>query len=166
MEETTELYGALARHDEDAAIGILRNNPAIRDSFIVVGKTALHLAAQKNQCAVLRFLLDSGVDVDLLTEDGTSSALDIAAGQGHVEASMTLLEYEADVNRGFGTKATPIFSAIYGQSIAVVMAMIEYGANLQASFGDGIDVISYARQHGTQEIVEHLASSSMGPQNG
>ncbi len=131
-----------------------------------MGKTPIHLAAQKNQCAVLRFLLDSGVDVDLLTEDGTSSALDIAAGQGHVEASKTLLEYRADVNRGFGTKATPIFSAIYGQSIAVVMAMVEYGANLQASFGDGVDVITYARQYGTLEIVQYLAGFSMGPQHG
>ncbi len=150
------MYGAIVRGDTETVKELLENDPSIL-KVTRVGKNWLHWAAQRGHTGVAKVLVEAGLAVDELTDDGTGTALDIAAGQGRIDACRWLIEHNADINRGFGQSATPIFSAIYGKSLSVVTLFVNKGARVDAEFGEpAIDVLSYANQYGTSEIVEFL----------
>jgi len=156
MTNESAMYGAVVRGDALAVKELVQSAPSVLQ-ISKVGKNWLHWAAQRGHTDIAIVLVEAGLEVDKLTEDGTSSALDIAAGQGRFDSCKWLISQDADINRGFGKSATPIFSAIYGQSLEVVKLLVEEGARLDAEFGDPVmDVISYAKQYGTPEIVEFL----------
>lgn len=156
MTSEAAMYGAIVRGDTEAVKELLVSDPAVLQ-VSKVGKNWLHWAAQRGTTGIAKVLVEAGLDVDGLTDDGTSTALDLAAGQGRMDSCKWLIEQKADINRGFGQAATPIFSAIYGKSFEVVKLFVNKGARLDAEFGDpAIGVLSYANQYGTSEIVEFL----------
>lgn len=150
------MYAAVVQGDIMVVKELVRNDPSILQ-VSKVGKNWLHWAAQRGHTDIAAVLVEAGLEVDKLTDDGTSTALDIAAGQGRLDSCKWLIAQSADINRGFGKCATPIFSAIYGKSIEVVKLFVEEGARLDAEFGEPvINVVGYAKQYGTPEIVEFL----------
>lgn len=156
MTSEAAMYRAIVRGDSEAVKELLGSDPSIL-RVSKVGKSWLHWAVQRGYTDIAKLLVEAGLDVDGLTDDGTSTALDIAAGLGRIDACMWLIEQNADLNRGFGQSATPIFSAIYGKSLEVVKLFVAKGARLDAVFGAPvIGVISYANQYGTPEILEFL----------
>lgn len=156
MTNESAMYGAVVRGDTATVKELVASDPSVLQ-ISIVGKNWLHWAAQRGHTDIVAVLVEAGLAVDQLTDDGTSTALDIAAGQGRFESCKWLITHNANINRGFGESATPIFSAIYGKSLEVVKLFVERGARLDAEFGvPVVDVISYAKQYGTPEIVEFL----------
>ena len=157
------MYGAIVRGDVEAVQELLRSDPPLLHAS-KVGKNWLHWAAQRGNTDIGQMLVDAGLEVDSRTDDGTSTALDIAAGLGRVETCRWLIEQNADVNQGFGQSATPIFRAIYGKSLEVVKLLTDHRARLDSKFGEpAIDVLSYAKQYGTPEIVAFLQQEMETP---
>lgn len=156
MKSEDAMYGAIVRGDTVSVKEILQNDPSVLTTF-AVKKSWLHWAAQKGNIDIMEVLVSAGLPVDCLTSDGTSTALNIAAGQGRLEACKWLIDHGADINRGLGVLATAIFSGIYSKSLDVVKLFVERGADLNSVFGDQeIDVIGYAERFGTPEIVSFL----------
>jgi ankyrin repeat protein len=156
MESKDAMYGAIARGDTNAVRNILKEDPTVL-TIHVVNKSWLHWAAQDGNIEIMDIFAAAGLPVDCLTSDGYSTPLDVAAGQGNLEACRWLLDHGAALNRGLGVSATPVFSAIYGKSIDVVKLFVERGANLNAVFGEEmIGVIRYAENYGTPDIVGFL----------
>src|SRR5690606_234160 len=119
-----------------------------------------HWAAQKGNIEIMEVLLDFGLSVDVLRSDGGDAPLDVAAGHGHYRACEWLLDHGADINRGLGNAATPIFSAVYSRSLELVALFIDRGANLEATFGEPkIDIIEYATKYGSPNIIKLLETS-------
>jgi len=165
MQAEDTMYGAIVRGDVSKVRELVSSDPAIL-KHLVVHKSWLHLAAQKGNIDVMRVMVDAGLPVDQLTEDGGSTPLNIAAGQGHHDACEWLLDHGADVNYGYGVKATPIFSAIFGGQLPVVALLIRRGARLDAAFGEPRQtVLTYAQRHGTNEISTFLAEHRGSPQS-
>src|SRR5262249_8290821 len=109
------------------------------------------------QTDIMEVLVKAGLSIDQLTSDGIYTPLKTAAGEGQYLACEWLLNQGADVNHGLGESPTPIFGAIYGKSLKLVQLFVERGAHLGATFGDPkIDVINYAKRHGTPAIVTFL----------
>lgn len=159
MTNESAMYGAVVRGDTLVVKELVQSDPSVLE-ISKVGKNWLHWAAQRGHTDIAMVLVKAGLQVDKLTDDGASTALDIAAGQGRLDSCRWLISQDADINRGFGESATPIFSAIYGRSLEVVKLFVEEGARLDAEFGDPVmDVLGYAKQYGTPEIVEFLQQS-------
>ena len=157
-----QMWGAVSRQDSAAARAILAADPALLNTF-VIGHNWLQLSAQKGNIDLMELFQRAGLGIDSLTEDGTQSALEIAAGQGHYLACVWLLDRGADVNRGFGNEATPIFSAIYSKSAELVRLFAQRGAKLDATFGEPKrGVIEYSEVYGTLEINRFLRDTIGG----
>jgi uncharacterized protein len=155
----TAMYGAIARGDSGTVRKLVVSDPSVLKSYFLEDSW-LHLAAQMGHTEIMEVLVNAGLSVDQLTRDGTRTPLDTAAGQGHYRACEWLLDHGADINHGLGESATPIFSAIFSKSLALVQLFVERGANLSAAFGNPrIDIISYAERYGTPAIVDFLRES-------
>jgi hypothetical protein len=157
MTSETKLYGAIARDDTEAAREVVASDPTVL-AVKFLDASWLHLAAEAGCIGIMEVLVRAGLLVDGLTGNGSRTPLENAAGQGHYQACVWLLDHGAAINHGLGVSATPIFSAIFSKSFNVVKLFVERGADLGATFGDPPrDVITYAQVYGTPEIVAYLA---------
>jgi ankyrin repeat protein len=150
------MYRAITRNEIALVRELIDRNPALLTT-VVVGCSWLHWAARGDRIEIIEILLRAGLIVDQLSVDGSSTPLNAAAGLGKYAACKTLLDHGAEINRGIGSKATPIFSAIFSRSLPIVELFLDHGADLSATFSEPmIDVIRYAEQYGTPEIVSYL----------
>jgi uncharacterized protein len=76
------------------------------------GLTALHLAARQGSLETVETLLRHGVDVNERTAGDHTSALLIAAINGHFDLADDLLERGADPNLASDAGATPLYAAV------------------------------------------------------
>lgn len=157
MKTEDAMYKAVGLGDADAVRRLVAKDPSVLKIF-AVNDSWLHWAAMEGSVDVMEALVDAGISVDQLTEDGTNTPLQKAAAQGHLEACMWLLDHGADVNHGLGKVATPIFSAIYSRSLELVKLFVDRGADLSATFSKSpkIDVLRFARENGSPEILKFL----------
>lgn len=155
MTNRDAMYGAIARDDVATVRKLIARDPSVLEVRFLTGSW-LHLAAQSGRVEIIAVLAHAGLPIDQLTDEG-ETPLDSAAGQGHYDACVWLLDHGADINHGLGESATPIFSAIFSKSLELVKLFVERGADLGATFGNPrIDVIAYATSYGTSEIVSFL----------
>ena len=68
-------------------------------SRCIIEYTALHVAVQHGQVAVMKALIEAGADVNKTTGDNRDGS-DIAALRGHSARVMELIKAGADVNLG------------------------------------------------------------------
>ncbi|EPJ80368.1 MULTISPECIES: ankyrin repeat domain-containing protein [Pseudomonas] len=85
----------------------------------------LHHAAEKNQVAVCALLVVLGMDLDQPTVgSGNTTALALAAKNGHLETVRWLLEAGADVNGSPLSVTTPLITAVtFGQKETVELLL-------------------------------------------
>ena len=100
------------------------------------GNTALHVAAEKNNLAAIRYLLKRGVDVNAKNNSGTT-ALMMAASYGNDDITALLLKQKATVNETDKYGYTAMFYAVEEKSAAVMTRLVKAGANpnIKAQFG-------------------------------
>jgi ankyrin repeat protein len=158
MNSSNKMYVAIVRNEADTIRQVIADDPSLLTRFYLEDSW-LHMAAEAGRIEIMEILINAGLDVDRLTSDSMRTPLDTAAGQGHFKPCEWLLDHGADINHGLGKQATPIFSAVFSKSLSLVELFVNRGANLNARFGDpSVDLISYAQQHGTPEIVTYLRS--------
>lgn len=159
--------GAPVDHHEAAAIGdtghvrsVLDRRPALLDSFSTEGFTALALAAHFGHLDTMRFLLDRGADVNVVSRHPIGVTPLIAALFGRrVEAARLLIERGADVGRARGGKGwpragwTPLhYAAAYG-FVDLVSLLIERGASVAALDDSGASPLDVAREASQEEAL-------------
>lgn len=153
------MYRAITRDDIETVREVILSDTEVIQTF-PMGISWLHLAARENRTDIVMVLLQFGLKADQFSSDGKTTPLQAAAAAGKYEACETLLKNGADINLGFGEKATPIFSAIFGKSESVVRLFVSHGADLNATFGTpAISIIGYAEKFGTGEIVKFLRTA-------
>ncbi len=91
------------------------------------GTHALHYCAAFGLCRRLQALLAAGVEVDLLEESSSESALYAACEEGQFACAKLLLEQGADPNLG-SKSTTPLMAASRHGSLAIVNLLLERGA--------------------------------------
>lgn len=156
MDSSTKMFGAISRNDADAVRAVIEEDPAVLHLYFL-RDSWLHKAAQLGRIEIMEILVSAGIPVEKLTDDEEETALHTAAGQGQGRACEWLLNHGADINHGLGRQATPIFSAVFSNSLDLVDFFAARGADLSATFGDPpVDLLSYAEQYGTPEIAAYL----------
>ncbi|KAF2266841.1 GDPD-domain-containing protein [Lojkania enalia] len=134
----------------------LNNRKTISKSGVV-----LALATQSNFVAIVRLLVEAGVDVNYQDEQG-ETALHIAARFGHDECAKALLEgsvhnkIKVDVpEKTFAW--TPLFVACVDGHLSVVELLIAAGADLERYDLSGWTSKEHAALRGHMDIVDRLA---------
>lgn len=96
------------------------------------GNTALHIAANADNLAVARVLLQHGADVDV-TNSGGETALHAAALGGHFLLAKALLHHGANANAANECGETPLeLARLGGDDVAMVTLLLAHRASAEA----------------------------------
>jgi ankyrin repeat protein len=99
------------------------------------GATPLLFTARVGDAESARLLLDAGADANDAQPDGVS-ALVLAAHSGNGNVAALLLDYGADAN-AFGSGYSALHAAILRSDLALVKALLAYGADPNARITKG-----------------------------
>jgi cytohesin len=127
--------------------------------------TALHFlaGAARFDVAVIRVMLEGGVDVNARKDDDTTP-LHEAAQNGRVEAMRVLLEHGADVNVRKNDDTTPLHQAAQNWVVEATRVLLEHGADVNARKNDDTTPLHQAAQNWSVEamrvLLEHGADAN------
>ena len=121
----------------------------------------LALATKSNSIAIVKLLVDAGVDINHRDEQG-ETALHVAARFGHVECARALLDatsgQKADIDIPENTFAwTPLFIASVDGHLPIVELLIDVGADLEKVDLSGWTAKEHAALRGHLNIAHRLA---------
>ena len=117
--------------------------------------SALNAASKSGNVELIHILLDHGIDVNAVDEDG-HSALFFACQSGTVQAVQMLLSHGADRSITDRHGQTALFAACRGGSTDVVEELLEKGVNLDARDHQGQNVLFLVAQRGTAAVARLL----------
>jgi uncharacterized protein len=112
-----ELHEAVKRGDLPAMRRLLEADPSLANARSETdrrGTYPLHVAAESDQAAAARLLLEYGADVSRLDSENASSPLSWAAFFGRPEVARVLIDAGADVNQRNRHGLTPLGCALGG----------------------------------------------------
>ncbi|HEX8130960.1 MAG TPA: ankyrin repeat domain-containing protein [Pyrinomonadaceae bacterium] len=134
--------------------------------------TALTVAAERGDAALVKQLIAEGVDVNQKDQAGYT-ALMWAARNGNTDIAKALIDARADMNaRDCATNGwTPLMHAIHKNQNGVANLFIERGADVNAKAGDcreqndnsGATALAYAAGNDNPEIVKALLAKGANP---
>lgn len=126
------------------------------------GKTALHLAAENNQFALVKLLLEHGA-APQVGSDGGWTALHNAADKGHLEVASLLMEWNADVNTTTSSGMTALHWAARNGHLATVKLLLGH-KGIKRDVKDSFDITPMlgAAENGHLEIVQLLSPADDG----
>ncbi|PHF47975.1 hypothetical protein COF72_10115, partial [Bacillus pseudomycoides] len=108
---------------------------------------------------MVEYLINKGIDIDARGGTFDASALNLAAGAGHLEMVKYLIEAGAELDVSLA-KRNPLLGAIYGGHKEVAEYLVEKGIDISIRYtGENIknmDAYEYAREFGQTEIAEYL----------
>ena len=122
------------------------------------GMTALHWAAEIGSAELVRMLLESGAESELVTRNGAYTPLHLAARSGSASAVSALLEAGADPGATTSTgSATPLHLAAAAGSEPAVAALLEHGAAVDVAESEwGQTSLMFSSAYGRVAVVNTL----------
>lgn len=112
-------------------------------------------AAQTQDTAAVRALLDEGVDANAARADGVTALL-WAAHWDDVETAEILLRAGADVDAAEDQGLTPLLAASENGSVAMVATLLSAGASVATPQANGVTPLMMAARTGSLDIVRTL----------
>ena len=117
--------------------------------------TGLHVAAANGQEAVVRFLLEKGVQIEAKGAHGSTALHQAAENNQETEISI-LLQKGANIEALMDGDETPLLCAVEKGSEAAVFILLENGAQANATLKDGFSALWLAADGSHEEIVKLL----------
>ena len=163
---------------------LLEENPNYLSQSVIRDKYALppiYIAASKNCLPVVKFLIESGADVNQpqqlikkyrgrirLYDDDTP--LMVASILGHIEIVKLLIKHGAEVNKHNINKETPLYNAcvrmwMHDSKFEIVRILCENGANIEMITKDGENALSLAVEGQRIDVVQYLLDQGANPNN-
>jgi ankyrin repeat protein len=137
---------------------ILKRKPKLLNEFAPDGFQPLGLASFFGHVEIVRFLLESGAEVNTPSQNGLKvTPLNSAAAGRHYEIAMLLLERDANPNIRQEGDFVPLHSAAMNGQIEMVKLLLQYGADKDLKSLDGKTARDYALENGHKIVAEVLA---------
>ena len=115
-------------------------------------------ASMDNDLIALEKFLNSPSNPNVADENGNAPLL-YAAGNGHVESMLLLLEAGADKDQANNQGATPLFIAARNGHLDVVRYLVEVGADKDQANNQGATPSHIAARNGHLDVVRHLGEA-------
>jgi serine/threonine-protein phosphatase 6 regulatory ankyrin repeat subunit B len=122
------------------------------------GNTALHIAVEARQAAIVRYLKQAGADLEARKDNGCT-ALHRACLTGNMDMVLVLESLQADVEARDLLGCSPLHGAAFGGFLEVAVHLIErMGADPMARSDDGSTVMHAAAATGRLDLMRYLAT--------
>lgn len=118
------------------------------------GKTSLHMSSLVGDLEAVKFLIQSGADIDQVDKQG-NTALSIACQKGHVGIVKYLIESGADLRKG-----SPFTFAIQQGHLKIVKKLHKAGIDLDEKLSSGMPALYFAAARGRNDILNYLITKS------
>ncbi len=152
------LFEACAIGKVERVKAILKRKPKLLNEFAPDGFQPLGLASFFGHVEVVRYLLESGAEVNTPSQNGLKvTPLNSAAAGRHYEIAMLLLERDANPNIRQEGDFVPLHSAAMNGQIEMVKILLQYGADKDLKSLDGKTARDYALENGHKIVAEVLA---------
>jgi ankyrin repeat protein len=123
------------------------------------GWKPLHLASNRDYCAIAELLLYFGATVDY--EDNEKyTALHCAVNNNHINSADLLLKAGANVNHANKNGRTSLRIALDKGYIEMAKLLIDYNPDVNYADKDGVTALYAASQNGHAEIVQLLLNNT------
>lgn len=157
-EKAIKIYDLIGDGDIEQAKEIIITDKSLLD-FVTPFGTWLHVSARAGELDMIKFLVESGMDINLNEGVPKSAPIAHAASEGEMGIVEYLLDNGAildvsDPNRN------PLFSAIYGGHFNIVKYLVQSGIDITVKYtGDtmkDMGAYEFAIERGQVEIAEYL----------
>jgi len=152
------LFEACAVGKVERVKAILKRKHKLLNVFAPDGFQPLGLACFFGHVEIVRFLLESGAEVNTPSRNDLKvTPLNSAAAGRHYEIAMLLLERDANPNIRQEGDFVPLHSAAMNGQIEMVKILLQYGADKDLKSLDGKTARDYALENGHKIVAEVLA---------
>ncbi|MDL4841737.1 ankyrin repeat domain-containing protein [Aquibacillus rhizosphaerae] len=157
-EYAIRIYELIKNGDIEKAKEIFITNNSLLD-FVTPFGTWLHVAARAGELEMIKFLVDSGMDINIIEGVPKSAPIAQAASEGELSIVKYLFDNGAildvsDPNRN------PLFSSIYGGNLDIAKYLVQNGIDITVKYtGDtmkDMDAYAFAVERGQTGIAEYL----------
>lgn len=142
-------------------VTILINSNRELLNFMSPFGTWLHVAATSGNLEIVKFLVRSGLSVNIKGGTFNTGAINRAASEGHFEVVKHLINAGAEFDLSEPDR-NPLFAAIYGGHIEIVKLLLEKGIDSHITYSGGnmtnMDAYAFAIERGHKEIAQFLQS--------
>ncbi|WP_147536279.1 ankyrin repeat domain-containing protein [Bacillus marasmi] len=121
--------------------------------------TWLHVAASHGHLEIIKYLINTGIDVNAQGGTFSTNALERAATKGYID----IVEYLINQNVEFDTSEpdrNPLFAAIYGGHFDIVKLLVENQIDISIKYSGenmkDMDAYAFAIERGQTKIAEYL----------
>lgn len=125
----------------------------------IVGRTPLHIAAEKGNVDAAMFLIENGANVNVADANGNTPLVFVINKTGNLKITERLLEKGASVNAQNRTGETALMYAAWHGHSAIVQLLLENRADVTLKNRQGNTALTLAESKGHQQIVEMLKAS-------
>ena len=157
-EKAIKIYDLIKNGDIEQAKVIIVTDKSLLD-FVTPFGTWLHVATRAGEMDMVRFLTESGMDININEGVPKSAPIAHAASEGEINIVEYLFDSGAILDVS-DPKRNPLFSAIYGGDLDIVKYLVQNGIDITVKYtGDtmkDMGAYEFAVERGQTEIAEYL----------
>ncbi|MBU7592605.1 ankyrin repeat domain-containing protein [Metabacillus halosaccharovorans] len=157
-EKAIKIYDLIKNGDIEQAKEIIITDTSLL-GFITPFGTWLHVAARAGKLYMIKYLIESGMDININEGVPKSAPIAHAASEGTFSIIEYLFNHGAKLDVSDPNR-NPLFSAIYGGHLDIVRFLVQNGIDITVKYtGDtmkGMGAYEFAIERGQTEIAEYL----------
>lgn len=125
---------------------------------ISTGDTALHIVAERQDTAWIKFFLQQGANPNVANKKGTTPLM-TAVAFGHVEGVEALVQSGARLDEQNSLGETPLITATHRRDLAMVRLLLAKGADPDRSDNSGRSARDYAASIGSKQLEAEFTAA-------
>lgn len=157
-EKAIKIYDLIKNGDIERVKEIIITDKSLLD-FITPFGTWLHVATRAGKLDIIKFLVESGMDINRNEGVPKSAPIAHAASEGEISIVEYLFENGAILDTSDPNR-NPLFSAIYGGHLDIVKYLVQNGIDINVMYTGNtmqdMGAYEFAIERGQTEIAEYL----------